>query len=89
MDVITFDLISGLKSARPYTKQELTEISRVDTTSAADVIHQQIIELESQQTHRRIREAALGIDDGWLAALNDQIVDLRTQLRMLDTVSSK
>lgn len=89
MEVVTFDLISGIKSSRPYTKQEMDEISCVDTGSAADVIRQQIVELEVQQTDRRIREAVLGIDGGWLARLDEQIVDLRTQLRMLDTVSSK
>lgn len=83
MDVITFDIVSGIKSSRPYTKQEMDEISCVDTASAADVIRQQIAELESQQTDRRIREAALGIDGGWLARLNDQIEALRDQLHAL------
>lgn len=45
-----------------------------------DKIKQQIVELESQQTERRIREATLGIDGGWLKNLNDQILALRAQL---------
>lgn len=45
-----------------------------------DKIKQQIAELESQQTERRIREATLGIDNGWLKNLNDQIAALRSQL---------
>lgn len=36
--------------------------------------------LEAQQTTRRIREAVLGIDGGWLANLNTQIAALRAQL---------
>lgn len=49
----------------------------------AATIRQQIAELESQQTDRRIREAALGIDGGWLARLNDQIEALRNQLKTI------
>lgn len=48
--------------------------------SAADTIKQQIRDLEGKQSARRIREAALGIDDGWLANLNAQIEALRAQL---------
>lgn len=40
----------------------------------------QIETLEAQQTPRRIREAALGTDNGWLADLNNQIAALRAQL---------
>ena len=43
-------------------------------------IAQQIVALESTATPRRIREAELGIDGGWLKALNDQIVALRAKL---------
>lgn len=45
-----------------------------------DLIKSQIAELESQQTKRREREALLGIDNGWLADLEDQIQALRVQL---------
>lgn len=48
--------------------------------TSADLIRIQIAELERQQTDRRVREAALGIDKGWLANLNDQIEALRKQL---------
>lgn len=43
----------------------------------------QIEALEAQQTPRRIREAALGQDGGWLADLETQIDALRTQLAEL------
>ena len=44
------------------------------------LIQREIVALEGQQTLRRIREAALGIDSGWLKNLNDQIAILRNQL---------
>lgn len=37
----------------------------------------QIIALEATVTQRRLREAMLGVDNGWLAALNSQIAALR------------
>lgn len=36
--------------------------------------------IETKVTERRIREAILGIDDGWLEAINEQITALRAQL---------
>ena len=47
---------------------------------ASSAIKQQIAMLESQQTQRRVREATLGIDGGWLANLNNQIKALRSSL---------
>ena len=44
-------------------------------------LSKQIKNLEAQQTPRRVREAALGLDDGWLKNLDDQIKTLRTQLK--------
>lgn len=43
-------------------------------------IFEQINALEAQQDRRRIREAALGIDNGWLENLENQIAALRGQL---------
>lgn len=43
-------------------------------------IKAQIAALEAQQTDRRVRESALGIDAGWLSNLNSQIAELRAQL---------
>jgi hypothetical protein len=40
----------------------------------------QILNLEGQITNRRLREAFLGIDNGWLANIEAQIVVLRGQL---------
>ena len=56
-------------------------ISSADSDlTADDLIKQQILELESQQTPRRIREAVLGVDGGWLAGIEAQIEALRSQL---------
>jgi len=48
--------------------------------SGDQAIKAQIAGLESQQTPRRIREAALGTDGGWLARLDEQIAALRAKL---------
>ena len=40
----------------------------------------QILNLEGQITVRRLREAVLGIDSGWLEDINEQIEVLRGQL---------
>lgn len=40
----------------------------------------QISELEKQVTQRRIREAILGLDNGWLSGIEQQIEVLRGQL---------
>lgn len=43
-------------------------------------IKMQIDELESTITNRRMREAMLGTDNGWLANVNAQIAALRGKL---------
>lgn len=48
--------------------------------SAADQIRTSILVLEESVTHRRMREAILGIDNGWLLDVNSQIAALRAQL---------
>ena len=62
------------------TDTEADELQRPPTKTLRD----QIVELESLQTDRRIREAVLGIDNGWLANLNNQIEALRSRLRMMN-----
>ena len=46
-----------------------------------DFLLDKIYELEASVTDRRIREAVLGIDNGWLKALNEQIAELRATLK--------
>ena len=48
---------------------------------AADSVKQKIATLEASITQRRQREAILGIDTGWLADVNAQIVALRAKLK--------
>lgn len=48
--------------------------------SGTDMVRLTIQLLEDQQTPRRLREAAIGSDGGWLANLNSQIATLRGQL---------
>lgn len=48
--------------------------------SANDLLKAQIETLESSVTERRLREAVLGVDGGWLANLEAQIDVLRGQL---------
>lgn len=43
-------------------------------------VRSQIATLEASATPRRMREATLGNDGGWLAHLEEQIVSLRSQL---------
>jgi hypothetical protein len=40
---------------------------------------EKIATLEATNTDRRIREAILGTDNGWLAKVNDEIAALRAQ----------
>lgn len=56
---------------RPYTQEE-----------SMAIITAQISYLERQQTPRRLREAALGVQDSidFLQSLENQISDLRDQL---------
>jgi hypothetical protein len=45
-----------------------------------DLIKRQINFIESEITIRRIREAILDIDNGWLSEKEDQIASLRSKL---------
>jgi len=49
--------------------------------SASDCIKQQIADLEAQVTDRRMREAVLGTDGGWLKEQDAKISALRAQLK--------
>ena len=48
--------------------------------SARQVLLSQIAASEAVITERRIREAVLGLDGGWLKTVDDKIVALRKQL---------
>jgi len=65
-----------------YATSEELKLAFPEYNSASSIlsIKLQIIALEDMQTDRRIREAILGTDNGWLANLNSQIASLRSQL---------
>ena len=55
---------------------------KIDTAKANEQnVLSQIAELEAPVTQRRQREAILGIDNGWLADVNAQIIALRAKLK--------
>lgn len=54
--------------------------SDYSTVKSAQSTKQQIALLESRMTFRRLREAVLGTDNGWLKNLDSQIASLRDQL---------
>lgn len=58
----------------------LPEVQDPPPLTGNAALMQKIIALEAQQSPRRLREATLGIDNGWLKNLNDQINTLRVQL---------
>jgi hypothetical protein len=51
----------------------------VQPTSTQTILAK-IVELESTVTNRRIRESVLGVDNGWMKLVDDQIADLRKGL---------
>ncbi len=61
---------------------ELATQTQIDAANAPKVltIQQQIAQLEASATPRRIREATLGTDNGWLKNLNAQIAALRVKV---------
>lgn len=81
------DIAAGFERALPPGSERISDDEAAKMLADlqpkptdADLIRIRIAELERQQTDRRVREAALGIDKGWLANLNDQIEALRKQL---------
>lgn len=66
---------------QPATADQLANaFSNYNKRAQNTAILQQITILEATITTRRMREAALGTDAGWMKALDTQIVTLRSQL---------
>lgn len=63
-----------------YTKNELEEIASQKEKDRKQEILSQITSIELSITERRIREAILGVDNGWLANVDAQIKALRSKL---------
>lgn len=64
----------------PTSEQLAAAFPSYDTAENNEILKSQIATLEAQVTNRRIREAAIGSDSGWLENLNSQIVALRAEL---------
>lgn len=62
------------------TEYESTYNAAIAKRDSYNVIKYQIDVLESSITDRRLREAILGIDNGWLSGINNEILNLRSQL---------
>lgn len=62
------------------TEAQIQAIQNPQPT-AEQALKTQIAVLESSVTPRRIREAVLGIDNGWLADIDAQVSILRSQLK--------
>ena len=60
--------------------EEANELQIPSPLTQNEIVISKIVKLESSVTERRIREAILGTDDGWLNSLNDQIEVLRSTL---------
>lgn len=57
-----------------------TEIAARRAAERANVCKNAIRDIESRITQRRLREAILGLDNGWLMSKNAEIAALRAQL---------
>lgn len=78
------DMGDGLTETRLINHidpDELANATPADPVNPNAAILEQIAALESTVTNRRLREAALGTDNGWLANLDAQITILRNQLK--------
>lgn len=67
-------IISAGNSGKPF-------LSDPPGPTQSDLALTQIRDLESKITNRRLREAVLGIDEGWLAETNERILKLRLELK--------
>lgn len=56
-------------------------VAVIDKEQINTPLLEQIIALEATMTPRRLREAMLGVDNGWLISLNSQITTLRQGLQ--------
>jgi hypothetical protein len=61
------------------TQEQIDAINLINNPplTSKQIALNQIAELESTVTERRLREAILGIDGGWLSSINAQIAALR------------
>lgn len=82
-DELHEELISSQSQGKiiVYDKKSKQPISQDrPQPSERDILISEIYDLESTITQRRIREAILGTDNGWLANVETQIAALREKL---------
>ena len=72
-DVVTADGVTTIMGSRPMTTEEIADRDR-------GLVLQEIERLEEEVTPRRMREAVLGTDDGWLASQDALIAAERAKL---------
>ena len=77
MERIEINVITGEQTVIKMTDEE---IAALPTPDPNDAIRIQISVLEASITTRRLREATLGNDNGWLADIDGQIAALRGKL---------
>lgn len=63
----------------PMPTEDQLETAYIPAAQRVSILSQ-IFDLENTITDRRIREAILQIDSGWLANVNTEIANLRSQL---------
>ena len=80
MDVRQVNVQTGEVTERNFTPEEKAEREAAIALHEAGATQRAINDLELQVTPRRMREAALGIDGGWLAGVDAQISALRSKL---------
>ena len=81
MDRIELDVSTGRKKIITLTETEVAELQARALASPNDDVKQQIDALEATVTQRRLREAILGTDKGWLADVDAQITERRASLK--------
>lgn len=73
----TYNCSTGQMTESAISQEEIDAIPTVDPNA---IIMEQILAIEGTITQRRIREAVLGTDAGWLSDREDEIAALRVQL---------
>lgn len=76
------ELLTAQAGGKKITTDNVGNVVAVErpALSGNDLYKAQIMQLEMSITPRRLREAMLGTDSGWLANVNSQIEGLRIKL---------
>ena len=85
LDSVEFEYLLPQGSIQ-ITDEEYATLSAPPEPTQAQLVLAQIATLEASVTDRRIREAVLGIDNGWLKSLNDNVATLRASLSPVNPV---